>query len=398
MILSKILILLPLIFTHSAFSETTHNCSSKSVQNVISNLESELKHSKSPSLSFQRYSEIDSVMMCDIQEKLAGNDRKKVLNILNEIKKSKPTPFAWASSDGVNIWEDGISNLTFLPQEIRKNLPIILSQLNSSIIAFVPSENGDRSTNYNFESDLDIDLFGPWDRRNCEGIPKDELLFMKENLETERISKQESSNFTRNYSAIEVSKIAVHKSPTCFWYENTNKVVCQNEFTKSIVHEALHLLETRYPLFIKALHSAKGGYQDRLKLAQETLPEFGVTKCTPDSWEEHCSDGPISYDEAKIIALKTLPPQDTGSIAKKHYARKLNSNNEALFCSGDIKEQAGEKFCVENNFESLYSFVRGGEEYISVLLEKAIVDPEQFNKVASDEEKRLFKILKNYIF
>lgn len=398
MAFSKIYILFALAFTQTAFAQTDAKCTGKSIRTIISNLKKELTHSKSPAISFKRYNEIDTVMMCDIEDKLTKQDKDKVLNVLNEIKKSKPTPFVWASSGGVDIWDDDVSKLTFLPQELRKKLPIILSQLNSSIVAFVPSETGDRSTNYNFESDLDIDLFGPWDRRNCGGISNDDLQYMEEDLKKKRISDKDVSNFTRNYSAIEVSKIGVHKSPTCYWYENTNKVECKNEFDKSIIHEALHLLETRYPRFINILHNAKGGYKDRLKLAQKSVPAFGVTKCTPGVWEEHCSEGAISKEEAKTIVLKTLPPQGSGSVAKRHYARKLDPNDEFQFCNDQIVIQGNDKFCVDKKSETLYTFVRGGEEYISVLLEKAIVDPEQFNKVASYEEKKLFEILQMYIF
>jgi len=394
---SQIIILL-LLFSQSAFSRTANHCSRKSIQSIISNLKKEFIHSKSPALRFGMYTKIDEIMMCDIQGKLKKQDKTKVLNILNKIKISKPTLFVWASSKGVDVWNNGLSKLTFLPEEIRNTLPVILSQLNSSIVTFVPSETGDRSTNYNFESDLDIDLFGPWDRRNCNGIPNHDLQRLEKDLKKSRISKKDVSNFTRNYSAIEVSKIGVHQSPTCYWYKNSNQVECRNEFDSSIIHEALHLLETRYPLFINTLHNAKGGYKDRLKLAQKVVPAFGVTKCTPEVWEEHCTEGVISQEEVKKIIAKTSPPQDEGSIVGRHYARRIDPNAKVLHCYNEVVKQGNDKYCVNKGSESLYTYVRGGEEYISVLLEKAIVDPLQFKKVASEEEKKLFRILQMYIF
>lgn len=174
---------------------------------------------------------------------------------------------------------------------------------------------------------------------------------------------------------------------------------CDYEFNESIAHEILHLLETRYKRFIHALHNAKGGYKDRLKLAQTVVPAFGVTKCTRDSWEEFCDEhGPINEDETLQIVQKTKAPQDTGMNAGRYYAYELDESSGQLYCEGEIKENNGRKYCVNFNLESLYTFVRGGEEYISVLLEKGINDPIQFEKIASAEEKKLFSLLKEYIF
>ena len=197
MTFNKLFFLL-LVLSQSVFSVEVDNCSSQSIERVVTYLKNELNHSKKPSISFKSYSEIDDVMMCDIHGKLNEQDKKKVLNVLNQIKKSKPTPFVWASSTGVDMWYDDVSKLTFLPQEIRKTIPVILSQLNSSIIAFVPSDVGNNSTYYNFESDLGIDLFSPWDRRSC-GLPNEDILDMEENLKKNRISDEASQNFTRNY-------------------------------------------------------------------------------------------------------------------------------------------------------------------------------------------------------
>ena len=397
MTFNKLFFLL-LVLSQSVFSVEVDNCSSQSIERVVTYLKNELNHSKKPSISFKSYSEIDDVMMCDIHGKLNEQDKKKVLNVLNQIKKSKPTPFVWASSAGVDMWYDDVSKLTFLPQEIRKTIPVILSQLNSSIIAFVPSDVGNNSTYYNFESDLGIDLFSPWDRRSC-GLPNEDILDMEENLKKNRISDEASQNFTRNYSAIEVSKIGVHKSPTCYWYVSSNKVECLNEFDSSVIHESLHFLETRYPKFINILLNANGGYKDRLKIAQKYVPAFGVTKCTRDTWEEYCDEeGAISEEQTKEIVLKSLPPQDRGLNAKRYSAVKLDSTDESSWCGYEVVKQGNDEYCVNKNSESLYTFVRGGEEYISVLLEKAIVDPKQFEKVASDEEKKLFSLLKDYIF
>lgn len=372
-----------------------NDCSKEAVQKYIQGVQREYMNSDGMALSFKIYHNIDNLMACDFKGQIDQNDKAKVKGLLTKIKKEKVTKFVWADSEDVSFWEDGVEKLSFLPEKIREDLPIILSQLNSSVIAFVPSEEMNQ-THYNFESDLGVDLFSPWDRRDCDCIPSEDIDYINEDINKERISSDLHSNFTRNYSAIEVSKIGIHQQATCFWYKDTNSVKCEQEFESSIVHEVLHLLETRYPEFIKLLHNAKGGYKDRLKLAQSLVPAFGVTKCTEDTWEEHCSEGPISKEETKLIVDKTLPPQDTGVNAGRYYARKMDP--ESSYCGDEIIIQGNEKFCVAMSSESLYTYVRGGEEYISVLLEKAIVDPAQFDKVASKEEKALFNILKSYIF
>ncbi len=385
-----------IIQSFMVYANEATDCSKKSVEQYIQEIQREYNNSEGIALPFGIYHNIDNIMKCDFKDKIEESNKVKVKELLDKIKKEKETKFVWADSNNVSFWEDGIRKLSFLPEKIREDLPIILSQLNSSVIAFVPSDKA-HQTHYNFESDLDIDLFTPWDRRDCGSIPSDDIDRMNEDINKERVSSELHSNFTRNYSAIEVSKIGIHQKPYCYWYEETNSVKCEYEFNSSIVHEVLHLLETRYPKFIKLLHNAKGGYKDRLKVAQTHVPAFGVTKCTLDSWEEHCSEGPISKEETKLIVEKTLPPQDSGTIAGRHYARKMDPNDEFSYCGDEVVVQGSEKFCVNKSSESLYTYVRGGEEYISVLLEKAIVDPIQFNKIASPEEKALFDILKFYI-
>lgn len=387
-----------LTFSKLALAGTPEQCSSENIDLLISQVERELNYTDVQSLPFEAYKVIDLAMSCDFQGNLGEEDKKRMLSVLRLVKSKKTTPFVWADSKGADIWENEVSKRGFRPEEIRNDLPITLSQLNSSVIAFVPSESGDRTTNYNFESDLNIDLFSPWDRRYCNCMSNEEIQMTGEDLAMDRISEKEVANFTRNYSVIEVSKIAVHQSPTCYWYEESDEVRCEHEFNSSIVHEILHLLETRYPKFIEALHNARGGYKDKLRAAQKVVPEFGVTKCTHDSWEEFCSEGPINKEETKKIVKAATPPQDTGSIAGRYYAKKLDPKSEFKFCTDEIITRGNAEFCVDKSRESLYTFVRGGEEYIAVLLEKALVDRTQFAKVASEEEKRLFTLLMEYIF
>ncbi|EQC44528.1 hypothetical protein M899_2420 [Bacteriovorax sp. BSW11_IV] len=382
-----------------SWANVYEECTDKKLADSIIKIQNVLSHSQAQSLDFKTYDYIDFVMDCDYKGHLKQDDKEKVLSILKIIKKEKTTPFVWADSNGVEFWENGVAKLGFLPEEIRVDLPIILSQLNSSVVSFVPSESNERGTNYNFEADLIINLFSPWDRRDCHCLAEKDLEYFNEDISNPRISSEEQSNFTRNYSVVEVSKIAIHKKPICYWYEDTDKIRCDYEFNESIAHEILHLLETRYKRFIYALHNAKGGYKDRLKQAQTVVPAFGVTKCTRDSWEEYCDEhGTISEDETLQIVQKTKAPQDTGMNAGRYYAYELDESSGQLYCEGEIKENNGRKYCINFNLESLYTFVRGGEEYISVLLEKGINDPIQFEKIASAEEKKLFSLLKEYIF
>lgn len=389
-------IFLILFFISTNLLAVDLDCSFQKMAQVRKAIQKELDGKKS--IAFDTYGAVENVMLCDLEGKLEPKLKKQILSELNELKNAKPTPFVWATREGVEFWDDGVSKMGFLPEGLRETIPVILSQLNSSVVAFVPSETDDNGTYYQFEADLGIDLFSPWDRRSCQQMPKSELEDMSEDLRRDRISKKEKSNFTRNYAAIEVSKIGLKSKPSCFYYPDKEDIICGETLSDSIIHESLHFLNNRFPTFSERLLAAKGGYQDRLKIAQEVEPKFGKTMCTPSVWEEHCTDGPITNEQATEIAKRAKLPQDYGTLVGKQYASELRPGEESCWQGSKQVERRGKVYCVDQEEGNLYVLVRGGDEYLQVLYEKAINDEKQFEKVASDEEKKLFKLMKEYLF
>lgn len=348
----------------------------KAIQNEI--------YSSSPSLRMSFYQALDKVMYCDSKGKIKKVAKQKIIVQLELLKKIKNTPFIWADAKGVNVWKDE-------QPEIRLDLPFKLSQLNSSVIVFVPSEK-DNQTTYNLEADLSLPIFSAWDRR------KDLASFEEAEKEREdRILKELTPNFTRNYNHIEVSKIGIPDNISCYYLIEKEKIECGQDYSNSITHEISHLLETRYPNFFKTLLNAKGGHKDRLKKAQEIVPQFGITKCTLDSYEDHCSDGALTREEASKIAKASKIIQDSGSSAKRFYAEKISSAADESFCKTPLVKQDNQSYCVRRE-DSLYALVRNGEEYLQVLVDKAFNDKKQFENSASIEEKRLIALMKEYLY
>lgn len=356
------------------------SCSKELVNNILKAIQNEIS-SSSQSLSMSFYHNLDKVMYCDSKGEIK-EIKQKLIEQLEVLKKTKKTPFVWADAKGVKIWEEELP-------EIRQNLNFKLSQLNSAVIVFVPSEKNNE-TIYNFEADLSLPIFSSWDRR------KDLINYEEGEREKEdRILKKPASNFIRNYNHIEVSKIGI-LDKSCLYYAEKEKVKCNDDFSASITHEITHLLETRFPHFFKLLLKAEGGYKDRLKKAQEIVPQFGITKCTLDAYEDFCSDGPISEEDASKIAKATKIIQDVGSSAKRFYTQSLSSSQEN-FCKTPLLKQDNQNYCVDKK-DSLYAFVRNGEEYLQVLVDKAFNDKEQFESSASLEEKHLITLLKEYLY
>lgn len=359
------------------------SCSQELGKNILKAIRHEI-NSSSQSLSMSFYHNLDKIMYCDSKGELNKEIKQKLQEQLEELKKLKKTPFIWADAKGVKIWNEELP-------EIRQNLPFKLSQLNSSVITFVPSEKNNQTT-YNLEADLSLPIFSSWDRR------KDLINYEEAEQEKEdRILKEPASNFTRNYGHIEVSKIGIKDTTNCFYFIEKDKVECSQDFSGSITHEITHLLETRYPHFFKTLIKAEGGHKDRLKKAQEIVPQFGITKCTPSVYEDYCSDGPISQEDASKIAKATKIIQEEGNSAKRFYAQKLSSEAENNFCQTPVLKQDNQNYCVYKE-DNLYAFVRNGDEYLQVLVEKSFNDKEQFESSASSEEKRLITLLKEYLY
>ena len=100
-------------------TDTLPDCSNKKTNEYIEMISSLVVNSSGPSLPFEVYKNIDSLMFCDFNSELDGPIKRKALSVLNNVKKSHDVPFVWADSSGVALWSEGIKKLSFLPSEIR---------------------------------------------------------------------------------------------------------------------------------------------------------------------------------------------------------------------------------------------------------------------------------------
>jgi hypothetical protein len=340
-------------------------------------------------LSFSLYGQIDLILACHLTGSIDSQAVKTASEILRPLQQTE-VPLLVADVDGIRFWNED-ETISALGSEIMKTMPYILNQLNSSIIVLTPSELEQRQTHYNFESDLNLGLFSPWDRRDCFDFDEVQISELETKMSRPRILSNQIHSHT--YIVLAMEAIKVRPDGTCMFNMNTQELNC-DPATKSVssnIHENAHLIETRFPLFYSLFHDIPGGRNDRLNRAQEIVPGYGTLVCTAAGFVDSCTR-PATQAEVQLILNETLLIQDAGSRAGVYYAQDVGPERD--WCGdGNIHlRKNGTNYCVWRDTDSLYALDRD-EEYLPVMIEAYFTNRSHYLESATHQEQEALNVL-----